>query len=47
MIINLYIIDILYTLSEINCAPLLSGGVNLLHEVSIVNEGIPELVAEL
>jgi hypothetical protein len=36
-----------YTLTETNLAPLLIGGVNVLHDMSILNEGIPELIAEL
>jgi hypothetical protein len=38
---------VLLTFKDINWAPLLAGAVNLLHDVSILNEGIPELLAEL
>ena len=47
MIFHYFIINILFTLIETNIALLLFGGINLLHNVSILNEGIPELLAEL
>ena len=40
-------INFLFTVNEINWAPSLFGGLKLLHDVSILKVGIPELLAEL